>query len=92
MTNVYPCFSRTAILDSPQYGYEQRRVVPEFLISEPSRVVARIIKGVRRNKLHVFPDKHARLMHYVSRFAPWLVPLLDRRMQAESIEAARTAD
>ena len=92
VTNVYPCFSRTAILDSPQYGYEQRRVVPEFLISEPSRVVARIIKGVRRNKLHVFPDKHARLMHYVSRFAPWLVPLLDRRMQAESIEAARTAD
>lgn len=92
VTNVYPCFSRTAILDSPQYGYEQRRVVPEFLISEPSSVVARILKGVRRNKLHVFPDKHARLMHYVSRFAPWLVPVLDRRMQAESIEAARTAD
>ncbi len=92
VTNVYPCFSRTAILDSPQYGYEERRTVPEYLISEPSDVVARIIKGVRGNKLHVFPDKHARLMHYISRFAPWLVPVLDRRMQNESIEAARTAN
>ena len=92
VTNVYPCFSRTAILDSPQYGYEEQRVVPEYLISEPSDVVARIIKGVRGNKLHVFPDKHSRLIHYISRFAPWLVPLLDRRMQAASIQATKTAD
>jgi short-subunit dehydrogenase len=92
VTNVYPCFSQTAILDSPQYGYEQQRVVPEYLISEPADVVARIIKGVRGNTLHVFPDKYARLTHYISRFAPWLVPVLERRMQAESIKAARTAD
>ncbi|NNC57141.1 MAG: SDR family NAD(P)-dependent oxidoreductase [Woeseiaceae bacterium] len=92
VTNVYPCFSRTAILDSPQYGYEERRVVPEYLISEPSGVVAQIIQGVRRNKLHVFPDKHARFIHYISRFAPWLVPVLDRRMRTQSIEASKTAD
>ena len=91
VTNVYPCFSRTAIIDSPQYGYEQRRVVPEYLISEPSVIVARIIRGVRRNRLHVFPDRHARLIHYVTRFAPWLVPLLDRRMQAQAIEAGKEA-
>ena len=89
VTNVYPCFSRTAIIDSPQYGYEQRRVVPEYLISEPSNVVAQIIRGVRRNRLHVFPDGHARFIHYVTRFAPWLVPLLDRRMQAQAIEAGK---
>lgn len=92
VTDVYPCFSQTAILDSPQYGYEQQRVVPEYLISEPSDVVTRIIKGVRGNKLHVFPDKYARLAHYMSRFVPWLVPVLDRRMQAESIKAPRPAD
>ena len=92
VTNVYPCFSQTPILDSPQYGYEQRRTVPAYLISEPSDVVARMIKGVRRNRLHVFPDKYARSMHYVTRFAPWLVPLLTRRMQAESIEAGKASD
>jgi len=87
VTNVYPCFSQTAILDSPQYGYEERRVVPAYLISEPSTVVAQMIKGVRRDRLHVFPDRHARLIHYITRFAPWLMPLLDRRMQAQAIKA-----
>ena len=91
VTNVYPCFSRTPILDSPQHGYEERRVVPAHLVSEPADVVKRIIEGVRRNRLHVFPDKHARRIHYISRFAPWLTPLLDRRMQAQSIEAGKDA-
>ena len=52
--------------------------VPEYLISEPSVIVGQVIKGVRRNRLHVFPDRYARLIHYVARFTPWLVPLLDR--------------
>lgn len=87
VTNVYPCFSRTAILDSPQYGYEQRRGVPDYLVSDPADVVAQIVKGVRRNRRHVFPDRHARLIHYASRFAPWLMPLLDRRLHAQSVAA-----
>jgi short-subunit dehydrogenase len=89
VTNVYPCFSRTPILESPQYGFEQPRGVPVHLLSEPSDVVARIIDGVRRNRLHVFPDKYARRIHYITRFAPWLLPLLNRRMEKESIEAGR---
>ena len=92
VTNVYPCFSRTAILDSPQYGWEQRLVVPDYLVSEPASVVAEVIKGVRRNRLHVFPDKHARRIHYLVRFVPWLLPWLDRRMLADAIEAGKAAD
>lgn len=91
VTNVYPCFSRTPILDSPQFGIEERQVVPEYLISDPADVVARIIKGVQRNKLHVFPDKHARRIHYITRFVPWVIPMLNRRMQAESIAAGKEA-
>ena len=89
VTNVYPCFSRTPILDSPQYGFEQARLVPDYLVSEPSHVVEKIIAGVQRNKLHVFPDKHARRIYYLTRFVPWLMPILSRRVQAESIEAGR---
>lgn len=92
VTNVYPCFSRTPILDSAQYGYEERRAVPDYLISEPADVVARIIKGVRRNRLHVFPDRHARRIHYVTRFFPWFIPMLDRRMQDESIAMGKEAN
>ncbi len=89
VTSVYPCFSRTAILDSPQYGYTERRAVPEYLISDPADVVARVIRGVRRNRRHVFPDRHARVIHYVMRFVPWLLPTLDRRMHAQSIDAGK---
>lgn len=91
VTNVYPCFSRTAILDSPQYGYKERRIVPEWLISEPAAVAARMIDGIRKDKLHVFPDRHARRIHYLVRFAPWLIPLLNRRMESDSIKAGREA-
>ena len=92
VTNVYPCFSQTPILESPQYGYEDRLGVPEYLISDPSDVVAAVVKGVRRNKLHVFPDKYARLTYYLLRFAPWVLPILDRRLHALAVVAARRAD
>jgi len=84
VTNLYPCFSRTPILDSPQHGYEEQRTVPEYLISDPAHVVTRVLQGIRRNRLHVFPDKYARLIHYLTRFAPWLLRILDRRIQEQS--------
>lgn len=87
VTNVYPSFSQTPILDSPQYGYEQKRSVPQHLLSDPSDVVAQVVAGVRRNKLHVFPDKYARLAYYLLRFAPWSLPIFDRRLHAQAIEA-----
>ena len=85
VTNVYPCFSRTPILDSPQYGFAERRVVPDYLVSDPADVVAQIVRGVRRNRLHVFPDRHSRIVHYMVRFVPWLLPVLDRRIHAQSM-------
>jgi NAD(P)-dependent dehydrogenase (short-subunit alcohol dehydrogenase family) len=92
VTNVYPCFSRTPILDSPQYGFEEQRSAPEFLISDPARVVARIVAGVQCNRLNVFPDNYARLIHFLSRFAPRLLRILDRRIQSHAIEAGKAAD
>ncbi|MDH3621769.1 MAG: SDR family NAD(P)-dependent oxidoreductase [Gammaproteobacteria bacterium] len=92
VTNVYPSFSRTPILDSPQHGYEERRVVPEYLLSEPADVVARALQGMRRRRLHVFPDRYARVIHYLTRFAPWLLLRMERRLQAKAIEAGRMAD
>ena len=50
-----------------------------------------MISGVRRNKLHVFPDKYSRTIYYLLRFAPWLSPILDRRLNEKAIEAAKKA-
>ncbi len=89
VTNVYPCFARTPILDSPRYGYDERMEVPPSLISEPEDVVAEMLEGIRRDRLHVFPDKHARRVHLLTRFVPWLIPMLNRRLRARAVAAAK---
>lgn len=80
VSTVYPFFSRTPILDSDQFGYESRREVPDDMVTDPADVVAAIIKGVRANRKNVFPDRTAKQIHYIVRFFPWIVPILNRRM------------
>ncbi|MDX1404858.1 MAG: SDR family oxidoreductase [Woeseiaceae bacterium] len=85
ISTVYPCFSRTPILDSEQFGYEQRRQVPEHMISDPADVVAKIIDGIRRDRSDIFPDKLSRKIHYLKRFVPWVLPYIDRRIQEQAL-------
>jgi short-subunit dehydrogenase len=80
VSTVYPFFSRTPILDSDQFGYEKRREVPIEMATDPADIVAAIIKGVARNKRHIFPDRTAKQIHYVSRLFPWIVPVLSKRL------------
>ena len=81
VSTVYPFFSRTPILDSDQFGYEKRREVPDDIVTDPADVVAAIIKGIRKDKAHIFPDRTAKRIHYVTRFAPWIVPILSKRLE-----------
>jgi short-subunit dehydrogenase len=81
VSTVYPFFSRTPILDSEQFGYETRREVPDDIVTDPADIVAEIVKGVRKNRRDIFPDKMSRRIHYLKRFMPWVIPLIDRRMQ-----------
>lgn len=77
---VYPSFSRTPILDSEQFGYKKRMTVPDNLVNEPADVVAAILKGIKRDQLHIFPDPIARRVHYLKRFCPWVLSALNKRM------------
>lgn len=83
VSNVYPSFTRTPILDSAQFGMGKRRRVPDHMISEPADSVANMIRGIERNRMHIFPDKTALRMHYLQRFVPWMIPVLSRRLQEE---------
>lgn len=85
VSTVYPSFSRTPILDSDQFGYDGRRVVPDDIISDPASVVAAIVRGVQRNRQDIFPDSIARRVHYVQRFLPGLMPMMQRHLQKRSI-------
>ncbi|MGB0383988.1 MAG: SDR family NAD(P)-dependent oxidoreductase [Ardenticatenaceae bacterium] len=80
VTNVYPFFSRTPILDSPGYGSLPRQKLPDKMITDPVDVIGEVIKGIREDKLHIFPDKTAKQLHMIRRFVPWALPYVNRRM------------
>ncbi len=88
VSTVYPSFSRTPILDSEQFGLDERRVVPEHRLSEPADVVAKIVAGVRADKAHIFPDGTSRFVHYLARFLPAAIPMLQRRLEREMLGSA----
>lgn len=75
VTAVYPFFSRTPILQSQRYGTlaEETKDIPDNLLTDPATVIRRTIGGIKRNRLHVFPDRVAYLIHLLRRFAPWLL-------------------
>lgn len=81
ITNVYPFFSRTAILDSPHYGTLVKRTIPNSITSDPAEVIRAAVRGIERNQLHVFPDPTARLTYWLTRFAPWMIAIMNRRME-----------
>lgn len=76
ITAVYPFFSRTPILDSPSYGPPQDREIPEDRVTDPADVVAAILQAIEKNERHLFPDKTAKLIHRLKRYAPKLLARL----------------
>jgi short-subunit dehydrogenase len=85
LSTIYPSFSRTPILSSEQFGYEERHEVPEEMLSEPADVAAEIVKGVKNNTRDIFPDKTSRRVHYLKRFMPWIIPVISRRMRQQML-------
>jgi len=70
--NIYPFYTRTGMLNSPQY-LEKKVKIPEFLLDEPEKVIKELIRGIKSNKLHIYPTPAASLMHIISRYFPNLL-------------------
>jgi short-subunit dehydrogenase len=78
VTAVYPFFSRTPIIKSKGYGTlaENYDGFPENLATNPQDIIHYTIKGIFKNKLSVFPDKQALIIHLLKRYFPQLLNLL----------------
>lgn len=81
VSTVYPWFSRTPILDSEQFGLDGKKTIPDDIVTEPADVVAEILRGVRSNRTEIFPDKMSRRIRFTRRFFPWLIPVMQKRLQ-----------
>ena len=79
VTGVYPFFARTPILDSPHYGSAPRGTLPAWLIDDPAMVMRAMVRGIERNRVHVYPGATARLVDTLRRVAPWVLPAMPGR-------------
>lgn len=84
ISTVYPWFSRTPILESEQFGVAQRRELPADLVTDPADVVDAMLKGIRADKEHIFPDAMARRIQFVKRYFPWLIPIMQNRLKKKT--------
>ncbi len=84
VTAVYPFFSRTPILQSERFGTlaENGSGFPEHLVTDPAKVMAKTIKAIVNNKLHVFPDKMANSIHLLKQYFPKLYDLMSDHFTA----------
>ncbi|NEP24144.1 SDR family NAD(P)-dependent oxidoreductase [Moorena sp. SIO3I6] len=75
VTAVYPFYSRTPILQSEQYGTlaKENQGLPEFLVTDPAKVMGETIQGIIDNKPQVFPDGMAKIISVIKRFFPQLL-------------------
>lgn len=90
VTAVYPFFSRTPILQVERFGTlaQEDRGLPEHLVTDPAKVIAATIQGIRNNHLHVFPDATAKVIHRLKRYSPklldWIGDVFTRRRNGDS--------
>lgn len=78
VTAVYPFFSRTPILKSASYGTlaQMKQEIPDRLISDPARVMAKTIRAIKRDRPQVFPDPIANVLHILKQYFPFVYNLL----------------
>ncbi|MCB1180371.1 MAG: SDR family NAD(P)-dependent oxidoreductase [Leptospiraceae bacterium] len=73
VTNCYPFFTRTPILDSEQIGVKNEMKVPDFLLSEPDDVIHELVNGIKSNKLHVYPGNISKMVEFSNRLLPGII-------------------
>jgi uncharacterized protein len=72
VTNIYPWWVKTDLLQSPEYGQVRidKLPLPGLLIDKPDKVAREIINGIRKRRHHVYPGIYAKLAYHASRLTP----------------------
>jgi short-subunit dehydrogenase len=70
VTSIYPFWADTNILNSPSYGSKRAKRVPSLFIDSPVKIVAEAIRGIERDKLHVYPGFFAKATWWATKLWP----------------------
>ena len=81
--NIHPFFTKTAILDSPGYGEDRSSSIPSWLVDDPDKVVAGMVRAMEKRKRRYLPGLMARLSYFGSRWMPDVIHFISRRQVAQ---------
>ncbi|MGK7931780.1 MAG: SDR family NAD(P)-dependent oxidoreductase [Microcystaceae cyanobacterium] len=75
VTVVYPFFSRTPILQSKQYGLlaQEKKSLPNYLTTDPAKIIERTLISIQKDKLHVFPDIFSKILTFIKQHFPFFL-------------------
>lgn len=90
VTNIYPYFARTPILQAERFGSMPLNTPPDQILYDPEFVIAELIKGIRERRLHVYPGAMPWLIDRLQRLAPWALPLVLRSRRSSRKRHAAT--
>jgi short-subunit dehydrogenase len=68
VTILYPFWADTPLLQSEDYGGKSTKKVIKIVVDKADHVIKESIKGIRRNKLSVYPGPTAKVLHFLSKF------------------------
>lgn len=78
VTTLYPFFARTPILQSAHFGVNNQPVLPNWMIGDPTHIIAALIAGIRADRRTVIPGAIARNLDLLQRLAPGAPHALSR--------------
>jgi len=85
VTNIYPFWAGTNILNSPSYGQRRAKRVPSFMIDAPEKVIGAAVRGIEKQKLHVYPGFFAKATWWLTK----LWPIIGRQPTQEERQAKK---
>jgi len=70
VTNIYPFWVQTPLLNSPSYGNTPIKKLPSIFADNPQKVIKEAICGIRKRKLHVYPGIYSKAVNFAAKFVP----------------------
>ncbi|MGB7413558.1 MAG: SDR family NAD(P)-dependent oxidoreductase [Thermosynechococcaceae cyanobacterium] len=90
VTTVYPFFSRTPILRSDSFGTlaQGNSNWPDWLTTDPRKVMQATLQGIKGNQAEIFPDMAAKVLTRLHRYVPglmrWSGDVISQQLQRQS--------
>ena len=80
VSNVYPFFTPTPILQSGRFGKTtQKTELPSFFLDDKKDVIKQTLKGIAAGNLHIFPSFRSKIVGESARFLPEVTEFVTRK-------------